>query len=304
MCDYWSSEVTQVYGVAPWIFLSEVRLDDDHLVFRWDDCFYKFAALKLFPPGSEIVISFYTDLLGFSQEEQESGEFAAPYLGWAGCIYFVADQFSQSADELDAYEIRLNIPQFRAVFNGEDGDPDYEHDPSPSGGTFCGAGDFECQRVQNFCNSQGIPGLSCGWCITRPEDENGIDPPLEITEENYGGAPGTIDNEGLYHFPKDVIKKYMLKKGVNTDLPQDEQWKNCRSVAYIDENENGEFDPPGEIHYVTECNCYTENIINFIRDLPIDGNEGSPLAIESRCAPLGLRMEVRICGDGASRPAT
>ena len=47
MCDYWSSEVTQVYGVAPWIFLSEVRLDDDHLVFRWDDCFYKFAALKL-----------------------------------------------------------------------------------------------------------------------------------------------------------------------------------------------------------------------------------------------------------------
>lgn len=279
LCNYWEDRTNSLIGPTIWRFLKEITLDKQHLTFRWSDCFYKFAVLKLFPPGSQIVITFKGidgawDVGPGSRYPEDGGE-----IRWAGCIYFVSDSYSRSEDEVDAYELRLNIPQFEPIIGTQfPGGPETGCDPGsivPGAVCWCNGPSYGCSGGQGGPQPGGAYGgdpygLAGFLCLD--------DPPLNF--DDYFGTPGSASNTGLYDFPKDVILGYQKNWFEATGTYED--------CEYIDPPEwefpDGEtFDAPP----LTFCPCFSlDSILGKIEDDRVEN-----------CMSL-LRMEVRICTDG------
>lgn len=291
-CNYWEFKPGTIEGTAPWTLMDYVTLDDNYLTFTWNDCFYKFGAINtLYPPGSQIVISFskrYSsgdelvwDPTGSEEDPSpipSGGTFGAHY--WPGCVTFVTDQYERDSDaEEGPGELKLRVNQFRSVLRGEE-----------AAGGIPGEGDptfwqLFCNGVKYTCGYSGAPGGD----ICDTEDERDI----EFNFSDYEGSSEDSTNDALYRFGRDLSYAYYERNQRLIEQRYDP-----------DDPEN----PWGDIFSALRS-CLTENQIlrniDFafpgVPPLPPPGAENSDNPTRGCCGGVGIMMDVRICTEAGGR---
>lgn len=111
--NYWEYKVFEPLTSFPFTGLDEVRISNTHIKFKFKDCYSYFSALKLYPPGSQIVFDqpdldkLYTS--GFRDDEIQTGISK-------NCFYFYTEAYYKDNETGDgSYTISMPIEQFRLV---------------------------------------------------------------------------------------------------------------------------------------------------------------------------------------------
>lgn len=100
---------------APFSYIREIEINSSHLILRFDYCYYKFAALKLYPPGSQMILSLNGTFSGSTSLDR--------------CIFYISEGYSYDETSLPD-EIKLPLAQFEKDYTPENcaAEPDFSND--------------------------------------------------------------------------------------------------------------------------------------------------------------------------------
>lgn len=126
--SYWETAPFELHTQFPFSKINEIRITPEYIKIQFIDCQTKYAALKLYPEGSQIIITFNgNSIYGYNPPNQtvpeygdgSGGQYSAcdstDDISSAACFYFLANGYYYENDLSDVNSILLPINQFQQI---------------------------------------------------------------------------------------------------------------------------------------------------------------------------------------------
>lgn len=157
--NYWQDKILELLVEFPFRNTKSIKVTQEHLKIEFPNCYDYYSALKLYPPGSQIIIRGGTlintepSLPRGHQTSTFDGLDPDPY----ACLFFITEAYYIDNDLDDGnFTMSLPIEQFQPVFCSEYGD--YGANPMP----------------ENYCDFCGTTEAVYYHTGTGPNYPNGI----------------------------------------------------------------------------------------------------------------------------------
>lgn len=116
--QYWETGPFQLHTQFPFRNLNKITITPVELIFEFENCYEKYAALKLYPEGSQIVITMnLNDPFGYNAPNK-SINITCPYArngSSAACFYFLSEAYYTTQTYDNPLTLTFPIQQFQQI---------------------------------------------------------------------------------------------------------------------------------------------------------------------------------------------